>query len=125
MSATMLDLIRAKHYENTDPFPQTPRRPIPVFMAGDDKVKAADLRAHADKLDAYEIHKAEVELAQKQWRLKHEQKQASFVPDLEAEFGVAGNPKAAQLYDLAWDYGHSGGLEEVYAQYSNLVDLIR
>ena len=46
-----------------------------------------------------------------------------FRADLEAEHGMADHPKADRLYELAWEHGHSGGLEEVVNFYEEFVDL--
>jgi hypothetical protein len=44
---------------------------------------------------------------------------------LEEEYGVKDNPKADELFRIAYEYGHSAGEEEVELYYSNLVDLIK
>lgn len=50
---------------------------------------------------------------------------AKFKVDLEKEFDTTDNPKAKECYDLAWQWGHSSGLSEVYNYYYDLVDLIK
>ena len=50
---------------------------------------------------------------------------AEFVRDLFEEFEVHHNPKAQKAYGMAYERGHSGGLEEVYNEFADLVDLIK
>jgi hypothetical protein len=47
-----------------------------------------------------------------------------FRGDLEQEFGVVGHPKSKRLFELAWEHGHSSGLNDVYYYYSDFVELI-
>ena len=47
-----------------------------------------------------------------------------FMDDLIEEFGLTGHPKAHQVYNLAWDYGHSAGLAEVYTHFGNFAPLV-
>jgi len=44
---------------------------------------------------------------------------------MEEEHGTAENPKAALLYQKAWDLGHAYGFSEVASHYADLVDLIQ
>ena len=49
--------------------------------------------------------------------------------DLEKEFNMKGHPKAANLWNKAWDLGHGkgggeGSLEEIYWYYDYLSDLL-
>ena len=48
-----------------------------------------------------------------------------FKAEMFEEFGVTGNPKAEKCCSLAWEYGHSDGLMNVYNHFSELVELIR
>ena len=48
-----------------------------------------------------------------------------FENDLFEEFGVGDNLKRHKAFDLAWEKGHSNGLEEVYNEFYDLVELIR
>jgi hypothetical protein len=48
-----------------------------------------------------------------------------FKADLENQHGVAGHPKADRLFELAWDYGHSSGYNEVAYYYDDLAELIK
>ena len=48
-----------------------------------------------------------------------------FVNDLFENFNVTNNPKRQKAFDLAWEKGHANGLEEVYNEFYDLVELIK
>jgi 3-hydroxyacyl-CoA dehydrogenase len=48
-----------------------------------------------------------------------------FVNDLFENFNVTNNPKKQKAFDLAWEKGHANGLEEVYNEFYDLVELIQ
>jgi hypothetical protein len=54
-------------------------------------------------------------------RLHHE----VFKNDLFIEHGVTENPKANKAFEMAWDRGHSSGLEEVAREFEEIVELIK
>lgn len=87
-------------YDNHLPYPQFKSSVVPS-TAADRRAERAAYRAENTRLEV------------------------QFKADLEAEFGVIGNPKADKCFSLAWDYGHSSGYREVYSYYSELVELIK
>ena len=48
-----------------------------------------------------------------------------FQNDLFEDYGVTDNPKRFKCFELAWEHGHSSGLEEVYGYFGDLVVLIQ
>lgn len=44
---------------------------------------------------------------------------------LEKDNGTWGHPKADMLYSIAWELGHSDGLDSVTSYYEMMVDLIK
>lgn len=48
-----------------------------------------------------------------------------FKADMFDDLGISDNPKRNELYRVAWDYGHSSGIQEVYNYALDLVDLIK
>lgn len=48
-----------------------------------------------------------------------------FVNDLFKNFNVTYNLKRFKCFELAWEHGHSSGLEEVYNYFGDFVELIR
>ena len=51
--------------------------------------------------------------------------QVQFQNDLFENFNVSDNPKRFKCLELAWERGHSSGLEEVYGYFGDLVVLIQ
>jgi hypothetical protein len=59
--------------------------------------------------------------------------EAEFREDLEVDHGIRGKDgklkvdaaKATQLFQLAWDYGHASGYQDVANYYEDMVDLVR
>lgn len=51
--------------------------------------------------------------------------QVDFKHFLAVEHGVEGNPKLDKVFELAWDYGSSNGLEEVAIFFAEMVELIQ
>ena len=45
--------------------------------------------------------------------------------DLYAEYGVTNNPKVEQAFQLAWDFGHACGYEEVERYFMDFAELIK
>ena len=41
------------------------------------------------------------------------------------ELGIEGHPKGCRAVELAWDYGHSSGLREVFNYLTDLSDLMK
>ena len=62
---------------------------------------------------------------QKQYGEERHKLKEEFVNDLFEEFGVGDNLKRHKAFDLAWEKGHANGLEEVYNEFYDLVELIR
>ena len=62
---------------------------------------------------------------QKQYGEETHKLHEEFVNDLFEEFGVSDNPKRYKAFHLAWEKGHANGLEEVYNEFYDLVELIK
>jgi hypothetical protein len=61
---------------------------------------------------------------QKQYGEETHKLHEEFVNDLFENFNVMNNPKKDKAFALAWERGHSNGLEEVYNEFYDLVELI-
>jgi hypothetical protein len=94
----VLDAIREGRYENKVTY------------------EAWRMRKHDAKKSREQLNKRRAEEA----RLN-----SLFKADLENQHGVAGHPKADRLFELAWDYGHSSGYNEVAYYYDDLAELIK
>ena len=62
---------------------------------------------------------------QKQYGEEKHKLHEEFINDLFENFNVTDNPKRHRAFELAWEKGHSNGLEEVYNEFYDLVDLIK
>lgn len=54
-----------------------------------------------------------------------EARENAFKKALAEEYGVVGNPKFEQCYNIAWNYGHSSGFSDVENYFHIIVELIR
>jgi hypothetical protein len=61
---------------------------------------------------------------QKQYTEEKHKLHEEFVNDLFENFNVTNNPKKHKAFALAWEKGHANGLEEVYNEFYDLVELI-
>lgn len=60
----------------------------------------------------------------KEYRKEESRLDDLFQSDLFDDLGISENPKKDKLFSMAYERGHSGGMEEVYAYASELVELI-
>lgn len=74
-------------------------------------------------------HKEAEHARKREQRDLHNKDQARLIglfrADLEAEHGLSQHPRAALLYSIAYDEGHSEGLEQVVNWYERLADLLK
>jgi hypothetical protein len=68
--------------------------------------------------DAYKVRR-------KEYNDERTKLHEEFVNDLFENFNVTDNPKRSKCFELAWEKGHSNGLEEVYNEFYDLVELIK
>ena len=114
------DKLNHNLYSNQDPCPTKPRKPRIGAQAS-----AADYRAHADALEAYELAHKEFRAQAQAWQTRSGELEAEFKNDLEAHYDMTGHAKAGLLYAKAWEQGHHAGLHEVACVYSDLVELVQ
>lgn len=62
--------------------------------------------------------------ARRLYNTDQERLRQEFRADLEAEYGLVGHPKAAKLFDMAWEDCHSSGFSEVASHYDRLAELV-
>jgi hypothetical protein len=99
------------------PFPDTQelldscadRQPLPIY-------RNALIQEVLDE-EGYKAH--QLQYTDEKHKLHEE-----FVNDLFENFNVTNNPKRQKAFDLAWEKGHANGLEEVYNEFYDLVELI-
>ena len=56
---------------------------------------------------------------------EEEKKRSEFKEKLAKEYGIENHPKLDRLFEIAWDFGHSSGFNEVDIYFSEMVDLIK
>jgi len=56
---------------------------------------------------------------------KAKKEREDFKNKLAKGYDVENNPKLEKCFNLAWEYGHSYGLNEVEYHFDNLVELIK
>ena len=98
-------------------------RPVkPHLKAGAPSPK--EIRAHADAVEAYDKAMAEYHKGTERYRKAQAQEEADVREAILAEHGLAGHPKAGQVYSMAWEHGHSSGYEEVESWVRELAELV-
>jgi hypothetical protein len=68
--------------------------------------------------DVYKAHR-------KEYDAESAKLHQEFQNDLFEDYDVSDNPKRFKCFELAWEHGHSSGLEEVYNYFGDFVELIR
>jgi len=119
---TVHDKLRRHAYRNTDPYPQAPARPIPVFTIA---TTSAEIKGYADQLDRWERTVDSTKMEQDAWSHKNAKLGSQFKVDLEEETGMTGHPKADLLYQKSYERGHSGGFGEIYSAYMDMLELVQ
>ena len=116
---TVQENINNGVYNNTMEYPKAPAKPVLVKNA-----TPTEIRAYADAIElydaAYDVYKSARIAYSAETTAKHNQ----FRSDLETEYRTTGHPKANLLWTMAWDEGHSSGLNEVFNWYDRLSDLV-
>lgn len=61
----------------------------------------------------------------REYRDEERRKRREFKLALEVEHGLVGHRKADLLFDLAWQFGHSYGLNDVAIYYGDIAELLK
>jgi len=120
---SVIERVRAGHYNPTMEYPRQPRTP-PILSK-----KVVDLSADeiASLLEVKATYEEEVRVYNEQrdlYRANNGGVKRDFQSDLEKEYDLVGHPKASKLYEIAYDMGHSAGMEEVAIFYCQLSELL-
>lgn len=111
-------------YTNKAPYPTRPVEPT-VLRKRARELTEAERDSLAEVSLAYENAKAAYDVARRQHGAESGRLNALLQSDLEAEYGVAGHPKADLLWSKAYDRGHAYGMGEVINVWTDLVELIQ
>ena len=110
------------YYEGSDL--TYPNRPVKPFI-NRQYASASDLKKCAAELEAYEQSLPAYEEKLSAYRVEMSKRQEEWQNDLFNTYGVVGNPKAIQCFNIAWEEGHGAGLHEVEVYFSRFVELIK
>jgi hypothetical protein len=104
--------------------PKYPQRPIKPFL--NNKHSAAEVRAHADKLDIFEAEMKEYNAAKEINREFHGKVNGiieEYMREVSGLNRIVPKEKRDKVYSKAYSDGHSSGYYEVYINLCELVDL--
>lgn len=113
------DNIKNDVYKVKIDYPARPSKPVLPKNA-----TSAQAREYADLLAAYETAGDSFNASREAYRAEENRLYAKFREDVEAEYNMAGHPKAQKLWDKAWERGHSEGLSQVLWWYDDLHELV-
>lgn len=120
---SVIERIRVGHYKPTMEYPRKPVSPTILYT------RVVDLSADevASLLEVKATYEEEVRVYNEQ-RAIYNANNGGVVGDLqgdlEEEYGLVGHPKASKLFEIAYDMGHSGGMEDVANYYCHLSELL-
>jgi len=115
------DKIQAGEFENMFPFPTD------ATLGEDPAYRAlhAEKRQLLQRLgEIKEAIKALVHTMRKDYDNESFAKKCKFKEALEEEYGLQDHPKKDDIWNKAWEDGHSGGWNSVLCEYDELADLV-
>lgn len=86
---------------------------------------AAEALDYATKLADYEAEDEIYKKRKNAYKNLKNDRLNEFKADLFEEFGMTNHPNVEKFWTKAWDDGHASGLQCVYNEFSDLVDLIK
>lgn len=106
-------------YENKLEYPTRPKKPI----LGKDHT-SKDLDDYKKALQKYEEDMISCKVKEKAYDEEYRRLYFLFKKDALNDVGLIDHPKAEKVFSLAWEKGHSGGLNDVYCELGELADLL-
>jgi hypothetical protein len=103
-------------YKNKLPYPEAPKKPY--LKSG---ATSAEIRKHADDVDAFNIAHEEYIKARKLYGEEFARLDQQFYNDAANELGIVDHPKRLKIQSYAYEEGHSSGNSEIYLILSDLV----
>ena len=86
---------------------------------------AEQARVFADDMELYEVGMEEFRKHTEAFRAAERDAMSRFKADVLAENGITDHPKADKLYEMAWERGHSSGIQEVAMYAEELSELLK
>jgi hypothetical protein len=108
-----------KIYKNTEDLPDRPKKPSHI-----DCTTPNDWREYADRIESWEIEMTIYNEKIIKFRKKSFELENQFKIDALKEVGLDGHPKADKVYNKAWEFGHSSGLENVFYYLVHFSELV-
>ena len=112
--------MNSDDYRNKD-YPSKPEKPY--LKRGTET--AATVREYADALAAWETSMVEYNRLITIFNTKQRELDAKFKVDVLAEYGLTGHPKANDVFEFAWNEGHSSGYSEVELWVAKLANFVK
>jgi len=108
-----------KKYKNKMQYPEVLRRPHLNHTHSSEKViqYAEDLKKYEDSLPKYQEEK-------QKYRVEENRLYDLFKQDAFEELAIEKHPKKDILWSIAWERGHDGGLQNVWAEVQELSELL-
>jgi hypothetical protein len=106
-------------YENNMVYPVKPKKPI---LCNNHTYQ--DVKDYALQLEDYEKAFKEYEKRWDEYRKHTYDLENQFRHDALDDVGLLGHKKEGKAYSLAWNRGHSYGLESVYQELCEIADLL-
>jgi len=106
-------------YKNKENYPEKPKKPSKISCK-----MPTDWREYADRLESWDIEMVSYNANWKEYNKRSKELQNQFKIDALKDVGLEGHPNSEKVYNKAWEFGHSNGLESVYhylVEFSELV----
>lgn len=126
MSTQDIDIwenISSGKYKNQLPFPTPPKIPLELNLKGS-QLTNDQIAALPEIKKRYEAYQEAYKAGVKAYQEEEAARLIRFENDCAASEGLTNHPKRGKVYGLAWDFGHSSGLGDVYSYYVQLAELV-
>lgn len=120
---SITERIQNGKYSSQVAWPKTPEKPAVLSKRAMD-LSAEDMATLAQVKAQYEADLEAYREQKRQHSFSEQNGIARLRKDLEEEYGMVGHAKSQQLWNKAWEHGHSGGPEEVVQWYDDLWELV-
>lgn len=115
------DRIVAGEFENILPYPTD------IVLINDpayQQLDAEESQSQERLQEIQEAKKALIRAMRKEYDLESAAKKLKFKEALEEEYGLQDHPKKDDVWNKAWEDGHSGGWASIYYEYEELAELV-
>ena len=84
------------------------------------------LRLNREEAGRLEVERQRIQTEERRLAREAEtKKRTEFKKELLEKYDLTDHPKADQLYNLAWEFGHSSGYENVRYFFGEMADLLK